>query len=82
MCASTMMRGRVVSLRGVVAAPARQEWPDTSAFADPEVVYRLKKKHHVGLVVAADTPQRVEELLTDYVARVTRDHLSAPPAAT
>jgi hypothetical protein len=63
----------------VVAAPARQEWPDTAAFADPEVIYRLNKRQRIGLVVAADTPQRVEELLADYVARITRDHLPVPP---
>jgi biotin carboxylase len=65
---------------GVVAAPARQEWPDTAAFADPEVVYRLRQRQRIGLVVAADAPERVEDLLTDYVARVTRDYLPVPPA--
>lgn len=67
---------------GVVVSLARQEWPDTAQFDAPEVVYRLAKKQHVGLVVAADTPGRVEELLTDYMGRVARDyHMVLPPAA-
>jgi hypothetical protein len=66
---------------GVVIALARQEWPDTSAFADPEIVYRLHQKQHVGLVVCADTPERVAELLAAYQERIARDHLAVLPAA-
>lgn len=66
---------------GVVTSLCRFETPDTSGFADPEVVYRLDKPHHIGFVVAADTPERVEELLADYVDRITRDfHAALPPA--
>ena len=66
---------------GVVVSLARQEWPDTAAFADPEIVYRLKLKQHVGLVVCADTPQRVETLLQDYTQRFARDFLAVLPPA-
>jgi hypothetical protein len=66
----------------VVTSLARQERPDTSLFNDPEIVYRLDKKQHIGFVVCADAPGRVEELLTSYVDRIARDyHLSLPPAA-
>jgi hypothetical protein len=66
---------------GVVISLARQEHPDTSAFTDPEIVHRLDMKHHIGFVLAADTPQRVEELLTSYIDRIARDHHAALPAA-
>ena len=66
---------------GVVISLARQEHPDTSSFTDPEIVYRLDMRHHIGLVVAADTPQRVEELLTGYMDRIARDFHAAMPAA-
>lgn len=68
---------------GVVVSLARQEHPDTSGFTDPEIVYRLTMRNHIGFVVAADTPQRVEELLTAYMARIGRDfHAVLPPADT
>jgi hypothetical protein len=68
---------------GVVISLARQEHPDTAAFADPEIVHRLDKKHHVGFVVAADEPGRVEELLTNYMDRIRRDyHTTLPPATS
>ncbi len=66
---------------GVVISLARQEWPDTSGFTDPEIVYRMTSKNHIGFVVAADTPQRVEELLTQYMDRITRDFHAVLPAS-
>ncbi|VTR95030.1 atpase : Uncharacterized protein OS=Hyalangium minutum GN=DB31_0982 PE=4 SV=1: ATP-grasp_4 [Gemmata massiliana] len=66
---------------GVVISLARQEWPDTSGFTDPEIVYRMTTKNHIGFVVAADTPQRVEELLTQYMDRITRDFHAVLPAS-
>ncbi|MBP6864005.1 MAG: ATP-grasp domain-containing protein [Candidatus Didemnitutus sp.] len=67
---------------GLLMSLARQEWPDLSAFADPEVVIRHHKRHHVGLVWRSPSHARVEELQRDYLARVQRDfHASAPPPA-
>jgi hypothetical protein len=40
----------------------------------------LELKHHVGFVVAADAPQRVEELLTHYMDRIAREYHAAMPA--
>jgi hypothetical protein len=66
---------------GVVTSLARQQWPDTSGFTDPEIVYRLIKEYHIGFVVAAATPERVEELLSSYRDRIARDfHAALPPA--
>jgi hypothetical protein len=65
---------------GLIVSLARQEHPDTSQFADPEIVWRIAKEHHVGLIVRSASPARVRELLDDYAARVARDyHASAPP---
>ena len=38
---------------GLMVSLARQEWPDTTAYDDPEIVWRLHKRHHVGLIVQA-----------------------------
>lgn len=67
---------------GLIMSLARQEWPDLSVFADPEVVIRHRKRHHVGLVWRSPSFARVEQLQEDYLARVQRDfHASAPPPA-
>ncbi|MBS1853745.1 MAG: ATPase [Acidobacteria bacterium] len=65
---------------GLVVSLARQERPDTSLFNDPEVVWRMDKANHVGLIVRSPDPLRVRDLLADYTARIARDyHASAPP---
>jgi biotin carboxylase len=65
---------------GIVISLARQEWPDTSAYDDPEIVFRLRKRHHVGLVVASHDPARVEELLNSYARRFLEDFSATLPA--
>ena len=57
---------------GIVLSLARQEYPDTSAYTDEEIVYRVKKLHHVGLVVRSPKLERVEELLNQYASRFNR----------
>ena len=65
---------------GVIISLARQEHPDTSAYDDAEIVYRLKKPHHAGLVVASTDPQRVAQLLESYSRRFYEDfYATAPP---
>ncbi len=64
---------------GILVCLARQEWPDTSAYDDPEVVYRVDKKHHAGLVVASPDAGRVEWLLGSYAERFGWDFLAVLP---
>jgi biotin carboxylase len=64
---------------GLVLSLARQEEPDTSAYTAPEIVHRIRKRHHAGLIVASPQPQRVAELLDEHVRRFYEDfHASAP----
>jgi biotin carboxylase len=64
---------------GIVLSLARQEQPDTSAYTAPEIVRRIVKKHHAGLIVASPRPERVSELLDETVRRFYADfHASAP----
>jgi biotin carboxylase len=65
---------------GLIVSLARDEQPDTSAFNDPEVVWRMDMPHHIGLIVRSESPERVQELLNDYAVRVARDHHASAPA--
>jgi biotin carboxylase len=51
---------------GSVICLAKQETPDTSHYNAAEVVYRLHKHHHAGLIVQSPSAARVEELLGWY----------------
>jgi len=58
---------------------SRFQHPDMSVFKDPEIVWKLHKDHHVGMIVRSNTRERVLELLDDYAQTVARDfHASAP----
>src|SRR5438477_1407480 len=65
---------------GIVLSLARQAEPDTSGYTDPEIVTRIRKHHHAGLIVRSDDPGRVEELLSEYAYRFTHDFLATMPA--
>ena len=66
---------------GIVISLARQEWPDTSAYDDPEIVFRLRKRHHVGLIVRSPEADRVQQLLAAYAARFRQDFYATQPPA-
>ena len=64
---------------GVILSLARQESPDTSAYNDPEVVQRITKHHHAGLLLRSADPSRVPALLHDYAERFARDFMAVEP---
>jgi len=65
---------------GVIISLARQEYPDVSAYTDAEIVYRLNKKYHAGLVVGSPSLERIEQLLNQYSRRFYEDfYTSGPP---
>jgi biotin carboxylase len=64
---------------GVINCLAHQEWPDLSGYADPEIVWRLNKKYHAGLIVSSPDPERVESLLSSYAERFAHDFLAVMP---
>jgi biotin carboxylase len=64
---------------GSVLCLAQTAEPDTSAFNDPEIVLRVKKHHHAGLIVRSDKPDRVRELLEQYSAEFARVFLASMP---
>jgi biotin carboxylase len=66
---------------GLLISLARQEWPDISTYDDPEIVWRLSKRHHAGLVVATGRPERIEQLLGAYMPRFRADFMATLPAA-
>ena len=65
---------------GIVLSLAKQEQPDTSAYVDEEIIYRVKKRHHAGLIVRSAKLERVLGLLDNYAQRFADDFVAiAPP---
>ena len=64
---------------GVINCLARQEYPDLSVYQDPEVVWRLNKRHHAGVILASPDPDRLQSLLDEYSRRFAEDFLAVMP---
>ena len=65
---------------GVIMSLARQEWPDTFAYNDPEIAYRIHKSDHAGFVLTSPDHDRVVSLLNSYAERFQHDfHAALPP---
>jgi biotin carboxylase len=64
---------------GSVLCLARTAEPDTRMFEAPEIVLRLKKHHHAGLIVRSEDPERVRALLEEYAERFAREYLATAP---
>jgi len=67
------------SYAGSVLCLAQTAEPDTAAFDAPEIVYRMKKHHHAGLIVKSEDPNRVRELLEEYSNEFARRFLASMP---
>ena len=64
---------------GIVLSLAKQEEPDTSAYVEEEIIYRVKKRYHAGLIVRAQKLDRVLELLDNYAQRFADDFVAVAP---
>ena len=64
---------------GIAVSLARQENPCTSSYDDPEIVYRVRKPWHVGLIVRSPDHGRVVNLLTEYARRFSEDFTAVDP---
>ena len=64
---------------GLIICLAREQWPDLSAYNEPEIVWRVPREYHAGLLVASDDPERVSQLLDQYNDRFVRDFLMHTP---
>ena len=64
---------------GSVLCLAKTADPDTAMFSAPEIVLRLKKHHHAGLIVRSGDPERVRALLEEYAQRFAHEYLATAP---
>lgn len=65
---------------GVALALANTDTPDTAHYVEEEIVYRVAKPKHVGLIFYSSREKRVNELLTTYTERISADFLAVAPA--
>lgn len=76
---TTKIRPTRKEYAGIILSLAKQESPDTSAYVDEEIVHRVKKSHHAGLIVRSPQLSRVNQLLNDYALRFADDFVAVAP---
>jgi biotin carboxylase len=64
---------------GLIVSLARQKHPDTSAYTDPEIVWRMNKLYHAGLIVMSPDSSRISHLLEEYTKRFYSDFFATQP---
>jgi hypothetical protein len=64
---------------GIVVSLSSHKNPDTSGFSDPEIVWRMNKEHHIGLIVQADSEKQILRLLDDYTQRIFHEFHAYEP---
>lgn len=65
---------------GIIVSLSRYLHPDTSSFEDKEIVWRLSKDNHIGMILLSDNKNKILELLDRYCERIRNEfHASLPP---
>ena len=76
---ATKIRPSRKDYAGIILSLAKQETPDTSSYVDDEIMYRIKKRHHAGLIVRSSELTRVDALLSSYSQRFADDFVAVAP---
>ncbi|HMR87580.1 MAG TPA: ATPase [Saprospiraceae bacterium] len=66
---------------GIIVSLSKYEHPDNSSFEDKEIVWRMNKKHHIGLILLGKDRNKILHLLDKYCERIRNEfHASLPPS--
>jgi len=65
---------------GSVISLAKQEEPDLSGFTDAEIVMRLHKPHHAGILLRSASETRLRTVLDSYAQRFLDEFCAVLPA--
>jgi len=58
---------------GIVVSLSKFQQPDYASFTDSEIVWRLNKEYHIGMIIQAKTRKRVLELLDQYAVKINKE---------
>ncbi len=66
----------------IMLSLAKQKNPDLTSFDDPEIIWKLDKAFHAGLVIASSSFERVQELLNSYTKRFYDEFFTSAPISS
>ena len=65
---------------GIVVSLSKYQHPDDSQFSDEEIVWRLNKDYHIGLIIKSQSRDRIQELLDKYARIIQNEYHASAPA--
>ena len=65
---------------GIIVSLSKFEKPDTTIFDAKEIVWRMDKKYHVGLIIKSKDRQKVLQHLDTYCDMIKNDFHASMPA--
>jgi len=65
---------------GSVISLAKQDEPDLSGYTEEEIVMKLHKPHHAGILLRSNDEKRTKSLLESYALRFLEDFCAVMPA--
>ena len=66
---------------GIIITLSKQTHPDMSSYNDGEIVWKMNKKQHAGLIIKAKKLDKVTSLLNQYAERFHQDFFASAPLA-
>lgn len=66
----------------IMLSLAKQKNPDLTSFDDPEIIWKLDKAFHAGLVISSPSFERVQELLNLYTKRFYEEFFTSAPISS
>lgn len=65
---------------GIIVSLSRYEHPEQSHFTEDEIVWRLNKAWHIGLIIKSKDRSRILELLDKYAVDVQKNYHASMPS--
>ncbi len=64
---------------GIIISLAKQQNPDLSGYTEKEIVWRMNKEYHVGLIFRSRSHKKILELLENYAQRFYEEFFATGP---
>ncbi|HMP32107.1 MAG TPA: ATPase, partial [Saprospiraceae bacterium] len=65
---------------GIIVSLSRYQHPDTSAFTDPEIWWKMVKDYHIGFVFTSENQDKIAQLLDQYLWIIKEKFHASLPA--
>ena len=66
---------------GLIISLINQEYADYGLFPESEIVWRMNKKYHIGMIIQHEDQNRIMDLLQEFAERIRQNQHASLPAS-